>query len=315
MSYSLKSLALAVAGVGVLAASTASAQNLTFMTGPAGGTWYPLGGAMKGIFEDNIDGVSVNIRPGAGLINIRGVAEGRADLGMGNVISTVDGINGQPPFENEIEGLCNLAALYQQYAQGVSVNSDVRTYEDLAGRNFATLPRGNTTEVAAQMLLEAAGLSYDDLGNVNFASLTDQVNMAKDGQVAAIFNVTSIPSGSMLDLANSRRTYFLPVSDGQFDLLRERNAGWVRTEIPANSYPNQPEAVPLAGFPMHVIVHCDDMPEELGYQLAKVLAENVQDLGSVHRGLAEFTVEDMAIDVGVPLHPGAERYYREQGAL
>src|SRR5690606_29380406 len=91
----------------------------------------------------------------------------------------------------KIPGICNMAAFYQQYAQLASVNESIKSWADLKGKKFATLPRGNTTEVAAQQLLKAAGLTYDDLALVNFASITDQVNMAKDGQVDAI--LTSRP--------------------------------------------------------------------------------------------------------------------------
>jgi TRAP-type uncharacterized transport system substrate-binding protein len=274
-------------------AGSAAAERLVFMTGPAGGSWYPLGAAIKNIVEQEVPGTTVDIRPGAGLINIRGVSEGKADLGMGNVISTVDAINGNPPFEKKVEGLCNLAAMYQQYAQLAAVDPSIKTWADLKGKKFATLPRGNTTEVAAQQLLKAAGLTYDDLALVNFASITDQVNMAKDGQVDAIFNIT----------------------DEQFAKIKEANAGWGRVNIRANAYPDQSEPVPIAGFPMHIIVNCKTMSEETAYNITKALAKRVQELGSVNKSLANFTTKEMAIDVGVPHHPGSAKYFKEAGAL
>lgn len=308
------------AGIGLaaalsLSAGASKAENLVFMTGPAGGSWYPLGAAVKNILEEEIADLSVDIRPGAGLINIRGVSEGKADLGWGNVISTVDAINGNAPFESKVEGLCNMAAFYQQYAQLVSVDESVQSWADLKGKKFATLPRGNTTEVAAQQLLKAAGLTYDDLELVNFASITDQVNMAKDGQVDAIFNITAVPAGGYLDLANSRKSWFIPVDDEQFGKLKDMNAGWGRRTIRAGAYPNQPEEVPIAGFPMHMIVHCESMSEEMGYKIASAIADRVGELASVNRALSDFTVKELALDVGVPFHPGAAKYYKEAGAL
>lgn len=306
---------LALTGAVIVAGASAQAQNLVFMTGPAGGSWYPLGAAVQNILQEEIDGMSVNIRPGAGLINIRGVAEGKADLGWGNVISTVDAINGNPPFEKKIENLCNMGSYYTQYAQLVAVDPEIEGWEDVKGKRFATLPRGNTTEVAAQALLRAAGLSYDDLEQVNFASITDQVNMAKDGQVDAIFNITAVPAGGYLDLANSRKTIFPPISDEQFAKLQEENSGWKRLSIRAEAYPNQPDEVPIAGFAMHMLANCETMPEDTAYKIAKAIASRVQELGSVNRALADFTVEDLAADAGMPMHPGAKRYYEEVGAL
>lgn len=306
---------LALTGAVIVAGASAQAQNLVFMTGPAGGSWYPLGAAVQNILQEEIDGMSVSIRPGAGLINIRGVAEGKADLGWGNVISTVDAINGNPPFEGKIENLCNMGSYYTQYAQLIAVDPEIKTWADLKGKRFATLPRGNTTEVAAQSLLAAVGLSYDDLEQVNFASMTDQVNMAKDGQVDAIFNVTAVPAGAYLDLANSRKTVLPPITDEQFAKLKEANSGWNRLMVRAEAYPHQPNEVPIAGFAMHMLANCETMPEDTAYKITKAIASRVSELGSVNRALADFTVEDLAADAGMPMHPGAKRYYEEVGAM
>ncbi len=308
-------IAASIAGAMALSAGPASAERLVFMTGPAGGSWYPLGAAIKNMVEQDVSGTTVDIRPGAGLINLRAVSEGKADLGMGNVISTVDAVNGNPPFDKPLPGICNLASLYTQFAQLASVDESIKTWADLKGKKFATLPRGNTTEVAAQQMLKAAGLTYDDLALVNFASISDQVNMAKDGQVDAIFNITAVPAGGYLDLANSRRTWHVPITDEQFAKAKEKNAGWVRTPIPANAYPNQEQPVPIASFPMHIIVNCDTMSEETGYNIAKTLFTRVKELGAVNRSLAEFTGKELAIEVGLPMHKGAEKFYKEAGAL
>jgi uncharacterized protein len=317
MLKTIKRLAVAagVAGVMASAAMPASAERLVFMTGPAGGSWYPLGAAVQNILQKENPDMAVDIRPGAGLINIRGVAEGKADLGWGNVISTVDAINGNPPFDQKIENLCNMGAFYTQYAQLVSVDPEIKTWADLEGKRLATLPRGNTTEAAAQTLLKASGLTYDDLAQVNFASMTDQVNMAKDGQVDAIFSITAVPAGAFLDLANSRRAYFIPITDEQMAKTKEMNPGWNRLSIPPNSYPEQSEEVPIGGFAMHMLSNCETMSEETAYNVVKAIANNVGELGSVNKALSKFTVKDLARDVGMPMHPGAEKYYKEAGAM
>ncbi|MFN4088896.1 MAG: TAXI family TRAP transporter solute-binding subunit [Alphaproteobacteria bacterium] len=313
--FALIGAAVAVVACLALPVRPASADRLVFMTGPAGGSWYPLGAAVKNLFEEEIPGLTVDIRPGAGLINIRGVTERKADLGWSFSTSTVDAINGRPPFEKSVEGLCNIAALYKNYAQLVSVDASIKTWADMKGKRFATLPRGNATEVAAQQLLKAVGLSYDDLALVNFASTTDQVNMAKDGQVDAIFSITAAPAGAYLDLANSRKSWFVPVTQAQFEVIKGENAGWEYVPIAANTYPNQPQDVPVAGFAMHMIANCDAMSEDMAYKLTAALAKRVRDLAPVNRSLADFTVEEMAVHVGIPHHAGAARYYKEVGAL
>src|SRR3546814_17417526 len=107
--------------------------------------------------------------------------------------------------------------------------------------------------------------------------------MAKDGQVDAIFNITAVPAGGYLDLANSRRTWMVPITDEQFAKAKDMNAGWTRTPIPANAYPDQKQPVPIASFPMPIIMNCDSMSEEPGYNIAKVIYTRVKELKQEER--------------------------------
>ena len=91
------------------------------MTGPQGGSWYPLGGAIQNIIEKNVPGSNVQVRPGAGISNVKGVQAGKADLGFGNAVSTVDGVNGRAPFEGKADNVCQLATLYFQYFHMVAL--------------------------------------------------------------------------------------------------------------------------------------------------------------------------------------------------
>jgi hypothetical protein len=292
-----------------------SAETLTFMTGPAGGTWYPLGGATKQILEQEIEGLSITLRPGAGLINIKGLSLGKADIAWGNVISTVDALNGRPPFGAKMGDLCNIAALYEQAVQVPVIDMSIASIADLRGRRLATLPRGNTTEASARALLALYGLSYEDLSKINFGSITDQVNMMKDGQIDSIVLVSSVPAAGVLDLATSRSMKLLPILDSEFAKLQESNPGWRRTMIPAGTYPGQNQDVPSAGFRMHLMANCTNVSDETVYRITKALAERGAELAAVTRLLKDYDAEVMATNVGVAFHPGAARYYREMGHM
>lgn len=307
--------ALAVAGSLSLTPTTADAEEFTFMTGPAGGSWYPLGGAIKNILEEEVKGLNVTIRPGAGLINLKGVSGGKADMGWSLVMSAVDAVNGSEPFKEKLPNICNLGSFYMNYFQITTTDMSINSAADLKGKNITTLPRGNTTELGARVLLAASGLSYKDLGKVNFASLTDGVNMMKDGQVQAMLTITSVPNGSLLDLTNSRKVKFLTITDEQFANMKKKNAGWGRVTIPANSYPNQTEEVKIAGFPAHLILNCEKVSEETAYNVTKALIKRGPELSSVVKVLAKLTAKDMANDIGVPFHPGAVKAYKEAGAM
>ena len=110
---------LATAALVLGGAGASQATELRMMTGPQGGSWIPLGGQLKDMWEKAIPGLTVQSCPGAGIANVRGVEEGKADIGFANSISTVDAIAGKPPFNKPHNNVCNVATLYPQYFQFV----------------------------------------------------------------------------------------------------------------------------------------------------------------------------------------------------
>jgi len=292
----------------------AEAQTLRFMTGPQGGVWVPLGGALKNMWEQAIPGVSVTAIPGAGVANIRGVDEGRAQLGFGNSITTVDGLKGLPPFPRPVTKVCNLATLYPQYFQVIALaNAGVTRLEDLRGKQVVIQPRGNTAEVVTQQILSVAGLTYNDI-RANFqASYTDAVGLLRDGNAQVFTLGTAIPASAVMDLASARDIHVVDLAP-YMDGLRRLNPGFVGVPIPAGTYPKQTQTVTVPGYFTHVVAACD-LPEALVHSMVKTMSENVEGMAAVFAGIRGLTPKQMAKDIGVPLHPGAERFYREVGAL
>ena len=288
-------------------------ERLTFMTGPAGGTWYPLGGAVKQLLEQEIPDLEITVRPGAGLINIKGISKNKAELAWGNVISTVDALSGRPPFNEPIKNLCNLAAFYYQYAQIPVTDPEISSIADLQGTSVGTLPRGNTTEVAARSILGLYGILYENLRKINFVSITDQVNMMKDGQIDAAILITSVPAAGIIDLTSSREITLLPINDEKFELLERENPGWSRAVIPANTYPGQSKEIPTARFQMHLIANCSEISEMTAYKIVEALARRGHELSAVTAMLEGYDINMMSKYIGVPFHPGAKLFYMENG--
>lgn len=305
-----------VVGAVLLAASPAMAQQLTYFTGPTGGSWVPIAGAIKNLFEKEVPGLKVENRPGAGLINMKAIEEGKADLGMGNMVSTVDALAGKgqgitAPYKN----ICQMANLYPQ-VQHIAVRGDknIKSLADLKGKAVGTLPRGNTTEVVAAMLIDLAGVGPKGVGKMAYGSIADQTNMFKDGQIDASFNITTAPSGAYMDMANSRAMRMLDIPDDVFAGLKKANAGFERYTIPKAMYPGLEKDVVTVQFPAHLIVSCK-MPEDLGYKLTKALVEGIPTLESVNASFKGATVKMFGSRTAVPFHKGAERYYKENGAI
>ena len=137
-------------------AAPAMAQQVTFMTGPQGGSWIPLGGALKGMWEKAVPGLQITQTPGAGIANVRGVDEGKAQIGFGNSSTTVDGLEGRAPYPKKVTKVCQLANLYPQYFQVVAaLDSKVNSFADLKGKSLVTQPKGNSAEAAHRSGAEA----------------------------------------------------------------------------------------------------------------------------------------------------------------
>jgi len=306
-----RKIALSIALGLALAAGAAHAQTLRFMTGPQGGSWYPLGGAIQSIVEKAVPGSSVQVAPGAGISNVRGVQEGKAELGFGNGVSSVDGIAGREPFKTKQDNVCQVATLYFQYFHMVALtNAGITNVGDLKGKALTTQQKGNTGEQMVRDVLKVYGLDYSKLAKVNHGSYNDSVDQLKDGHAQVFGLITTVPASAVMDLAAARDVRVLEVPDDKLKALQQLNAGYDKRIIKAGSYPKQDKDIQTIGTWTHLIASCK-LPEDQVYRITKALAENIPTLGAVVAAVKEINVKDMAIDIGVPYHPGALKYYKE----
>jgi hypothetical protein len=307
---------LAAVAVATAFVAPAAAQQVTFMTGPQGGSWIPLGGALKGMWEKEIPELRIQQTPGAGIANVRGVDEGKAHIGLANSSTTVDGLEGRAPYPRKTTKVCQLANLYPQYFQIVATaGSKINSLADLKGKALVTQPKGNTAEAVTAMMLQINGMNYRSLSKVNFqAAYTDAVAMMKDGHVQVFTLGTTAPASAVMDLASARDVKLVPIDDKTMAAMRKANPGYSRLVIKAGTYPKQDKDVPVIGYSTHIVVACD-LPEDTVYRMAKAMAANVDSMAAVVKAIAGLTPKDMALDIGVPFHKGAAKFYKEAGAL
>ncbi len=305
-------LALATAA---LFAVPAAAQQVTFMTGPQGGSWIPLGGALKGMWEKSITGLQITQTPGAGISNVRGVDEGKAHIGLANSSTTVDGIEGRAPYPKKVTKVCQLANLYPQYFQVVALaDAKVNSYADLKGKSLVTQPKGNTGELLTELVLKMNGLSYQSLAKVNFNSYNESVGMMKDGHANVFTLGTTAPASAVMELASARDIRLVPVDDRIMGEMKKANPGYNKLIIKAGTYPKQDKDVPVIGYSTHLVVACD-LPENTVYEMVKTMASNVDSMAAVVKSIEGIKPKDMALDIGVPFHKGAAKFYKEAGAM
>lgn len=307
---------LALVAVAAAFSAPAAAQQVTFMTGPQGGSWIPLGGALKGMWEKSIPGLAITQTPGAGIANVRGVDEGKAQIGLANSSTTVDGIEGRKPYPKKVTKVCQVANLYPQYFQVVALkDAGVKSFKDLKGKSVVTQPKGNTAEILTDTVLQLNGLSYQSLSKANFqAAYTDAVSLMKDGHAQVFTLGTTAPASAVMDLASARDIEMVPVDDVTMGKLKKMNPGYNKLVIKAGTYPKQDKDVPVIGYSTHIVAACD-LPENTVYQMTKTMAGNVEAMAAIVKAIGGITAKDMALDIGVPFHKGAAKYYKEVGAM
>ena len=304
-----------LAAIATLAAALAApspsayAEELRLMTGPQGGVWVPLGGALKNMWEKAMPGVSIQALPGAGISNVRAVQEGKADIGFGNSITTADAVAGRDPFKEPHKNVCNVATLYPQYFQVVVMaNAGIASLKDLKGKSLTTQVKGNTGELITQHILKVAGLSYNDL-KVSFGSYNDSVAQMQDGHAQVFTLGTTVPSGAVMDLASSREIRLIDLS-AHLDDMRKINPGYTLVTVKAGTYPKQDKDVKVIGYATHIVAACK-LADDRVYAMTKAMAANTRDMAAINKAMAELTPAAMAEDIGVPMHPGAEKFYKE----
>ena len=307
---------LAAAAAAACLSLPVMAQQVTLMTGPQGGSWVPLGGALKNMWEKAVPGLQIQQTPGAGIANVRGVDEGKAHIGFANSSTTVDGLAGRAPYPKAVKNVCQVANLYPQYFQVVAnADAKVASFADFKGKTLVTQPKGNTAEVLTATVLKLNGLDYGSLAKANFqASYTDAVSMMKDGHAQVFTLGTTAPASAVMDLAAARDIHLVAVDDKTMGELKKANPGYNRLIIKAGTYPKQTQDVPVIGYSTHIVAACD-LPEETVYRMTRAMAENVDAMAAVVKSIGGLSPKDMAIDIGVPLHKGAAKFYKEKGAI
>ena len=309
----MRSVVLSMAAV-VGLASAAGAAEIRMMTGPQAGIWVPLGGQLKDIWEKSIPDIKVQAMPGAGIANVRGIEEGKAEIGFANTISTADAVagTGEPPLDKKHGKVCNVATLYPQYFQMVvSADAGINTLKDMKGKGFATQVKGNTGELISRHVLRVSGMSYSDVKASFTNSYTDSVEQMKDNRVHIFALGTAIPASSIMDLASAREIRLLDMA-GIYEDMKKINPAYKLVTVPKGTYPKQDKDVQVIGYFTHIIAACS-LPEEMVYKVTSSFMSSKDAMASVYKELGQLTPQIMSQDIGVPFHPGAAKWYKEQG--
>lgn len=288
-------------------------SDMVMATGSTGGTYFPLGGGMAEIWTNNIDGLRVTTQSsGASVENIVLLSNGEVQLMMAVNGVAADAIEGVEPFEGEEHDFVALGNVYPEVMQVVArADAGIETIADLAGKRVALGPPGSGTELAARQILTAYGVDPDSDIEAFSDTFGDAAGRLRDGSVDAAFAILALPAGSIIEVATSTDIVIVDITGPELEQMLTDDPSLTALEVPAGTYPGQDEVA-------HTVTNWAtlygqrSLDEQQVYDLVRVLYEHTDEIG---QEVATQISTDTALDgLGpVELHPGAARYYDEQG--
>lgn len=300
----------------LVATSANAATFLSIATGGTSGTYYPLGGDIANLFNSTIPDIKANAQATGGTAeNLRLINAGDAELGTVQNDVSAYAYEGIDSFDGEvIDTFSVVTSLYPEVIQLVArADAGINTIEDLAGKRVSVGAAGSGTYFNAVHMLEAAGMSLDDIDE-QYLSFSESGDAAKNRQIDAFFCTAGIPNAAVTELTSGSEAKVIALDASTVENLIAAKPFYVDFTIPGGTYPGIDEDVRTVAITA-LLVCANDLDEELVYQMAKSIYEQGEEL-LTHAKKTEITLETALDGVGnLPIHPGAERYYKEVGIM
>lgn len=297
-------------------AVTAKAQEfINVLTGGTSGVYYPLGVALSEIYGAGIEGARTQVQATkASVENLNLLQQGKGEIGFSlgdSVAMAVEG-NKEAGFPGPLDKLRGIAAIYPNYIQIVaSQESGIKSLADLKGKSLSVGAPASGTELNARAIFAAAGMSYEDLGKIEYLPFAESVELIKNRQLDATLQSAGLGVASIRDLATSVPISVVAVPKAEVEKI---GAPYMSVVIPAGTYEGQTADVETAAVGNFLVTH-SGVSDETAYQMTKLLFENLDKLSAAHAAAKAIDPAKALDGMPVPLHPGAERYYREKGLL
>jgi TRAP transporter TAXI family solute receptor len=319
MDWSIIRRAAAGAALAAIAFAPVSAhaqqQFVNILTGGTAGVYYPLGVALAKIYGDKIEGVRTQVQSTkASVENLNLLQAGRGEVAfsLGDSVKLAWEGNEEAGFKQKLDKLRGISAIYPNYIQVVaSKESGIATLDQLKGRSLSVGAARSGTELNARAILGSAGMTYADLSRTEYLPFNESVELMKNRQIDATLQSAGLGVASIRDLANSIAIQLVAVPE---DLVKKIGAPYIAATIPANTYQGQDQAVPTAAVVNFLVTHAD-VPEETVYQMTKLLFESKDELVAAHQAARDIDPAKALDGMPLPLHPGAERYFKEKGLI
>jgi hypothetical protein len=297
-------------------APAAAQEFINVLTGGTSGVYYPLGVALSKVYGDKIDGAKTSVQATkASVENLNLLQQGKGEVAfaLGDSVSLAWAGNEDAGFPQKLDKLRGLSALYPNYIQIVaSAESGIKSLADLKGKRISVGAAKSGTELNARAVFKAAGLTYNDFSKVEYLAFAESVDLMKNRQLDATLQSAGLGVSSIRDLASSVDIVVVPIPADVVTAIGD--PAYVAQTIPAGTYSKQDADVPTAAI-INILVTHSDVSDGLAYQMTKLMYDNLDALQAAHVAAKGIKLENALASMPIPLHPGAEKFYKEQGLI
>ena len=308
---------LLVAAAAVAAPLAGAAESfVNVLTGGTSGVYYPLGVALANVIGKALPSLKTSVQATkASVENLNLLQAGRGEIAftLGDSLSDAWKGNEEAGFKSPLKKLRGIAAIYPNYIQIVARgDAGIKTLTDLKGKNVSVGAPKSGTELNARAIFKAAGMTYKDFAKVEYLPFGESVELMKNRQLDATLQSAGLGVSSLRDLATSVDIVVVTIPA---DVIKKTNdPAYLPAMIPANTYRGQTSDVPTAAVQNFLVTH-EGVSNDTVYAMTKALWTNLDQLVASHSAAKAIDIKGAVKGMPIPLHPGAEKYYKEVGAL
>jgi TRAP transporter TAXI family solute receptor len=313
----MKLRTLIAAAAAVSLTTTAQAQEfVNVLTGGTSGVYYPMGVALSQIYGKALPGAKTSVqatKASSENLNLLQAGRGEVAFTLGDALNEAWKGNEEAGFKTPLKKLRTVAAIYPNYIQIVAnADSGIKTLADLKGKRVAVGAPKSGTELNARDIFKGAGMSYKDLGKVEYLPFGESVELIKNRQLDATLISAGLGVAAVRDLAAALKITVVPVPADVVAKIGE--AAYQSAMIPANTYGGQTTEVPTVAIQNFLVTH-EGVSTDTVYKMTKAMFDSLPELHAAHAAAKVISKENAPKAPPVPLHPGAEKYYKEAGLI
>ncbi len=316
MSRIPRLLALLIVPALLSAPAAAAEQFINVLTGGTSGVYYPLGVALANSIGKAMPGVKTSVQATkASVENLNLLQAGRGEVAftLGDSLSDAWKGNEEAGFKTPLKKLRGIAAIYPNYIQIVArADAGIKSLADLKGKKISVGAPKSGTELNARTILNAAGITYKDFAKVEYLPFGESVELMKNRQLDVTLQSAGLGVSALRDLATSVDVIVVPIPP---DVIKKTNdPAYLPATIPANTYRGQTADVPAAAVQNYLVTQ-DGVSTETVYEITKALWTGLDQLVAAHSAAKAIDLKHALDGMPLPLHPGAEKYYKEVGIV